>query len=199
MFCPKCGIENPDNGKFCRKCGTDLSGISKALNNEGDNSFDGMNCTDPLGLGIAAVQSGESQGKRDDPIDLWSAGIRNTIFGSGFLVVALVLFLTHVAQGQRWWWAMLIPGFSMIAGGVSNLVKAKQLEKRMADSANAVQQSQLSGNQQTASLPPKQTEYVSPDMSKYQTGDLVPKSVIENTTRHLEMDSEGETMTLKKK
>ncbi|MGI8670151.1 MAG: zinc-ribbon domain-containing protein, partial [Aridibacter sp.] len=23
MFCPKCGTQNPENGKFCRKCGTD--------------------------------------------------------------------------------------------------------------------------------------------------------------------------------
>jgi len=47
-------------------------------------------------------------------------------------------------------------------------------------------------------LPPPQTQWVAPE-SKYKTGDLVPPSVTDNTTRHLEMDSEGQTMTLPKK
>lgn len=25
MYCQKCGSQNPDDGKFCSKCGTDLS------------------------------------------------------------------------------------------------------------------------------------------------------------------------------
>ncbi len=31
MFCPKCGIQNPETGKFCRQCGTDLSPVADAL------------------------------------------------------------------------------------------------------------------------------------------------------------------------
>ena len=31
MFCPKCGVKNPDDGKFCRKCGTDLNLVSDAI------------------------------------------------------------------------------------------------------------------------------------------------------------------------
>jgi hypothetical protein len=49
-----------------------------------------------------------------------------------------------------------------------------------------------------AALPPNQTEYVAPE-SRFKTGDLVPPSVTDNTTRHLEMDSEGKTMALPKK
>ena len=40
-------------------------------------------------------------------------------------------------------------------------------------------------------------DYVSPG-SVYNTGDLVPPSVTDNTTRHLEIDKDGETMTLRK-
>ena len=47
-------------------------------------------------------------------------------------------------------------------------------------------------------LPPNQTEYVQPE-SRYKTGDLIPASVTDGTTRHLEINSEGETMTLPKK
>ena len=31
MFCPKCGKQNPEDGKFCRSCGTDLGNVSSAL------------------------------------------------------------------------------------------------------------------------------------------------------------------------
>ena len=31
MFCPKCGTQNPETGKFCRSCGTDLGNVSEAL------------------------------------------------------------------------------------------------------------------------------------------------------------------------
>ncbi|MDH3530639.1 MAG: zinc-ribbon domain-containing protein, partial [Acidobacteriota bacterium] len=31
MFCPKCGTKNPDDGKFCRKCGTDLAPVTQML------------------------------------------------------------------------------------------------------------------------------------------------------------------------
>jgi hypothetical protein len=47
-------------------------------------------------------------------------------------------------------------------------------------------------------LPPTQTTYVEPE-SRFKTGDLVPPSVTDNTTRQLEMDSEGQTMALPKK
>ena len=49
-------------------------------------------------------------------------------------------------------------------------------------------------------LPESTEEYIKPKQSIYDTGDLVaPPSVTEDTTRHLEMDSEGKTMTLPKK
>jgi hypothetical protein len=56
----------------------------------------------------------------------------------------------------------------------------------------------ISSAPQTNALPPPQTEFVAPD-SRYKTGDLVPPSVVENTTRLLEIDSEGETINLPKK
>ena len=53
--------------------------------------------------------------------------------------------------------------------------------------------------QQNSALPPPQAEFVPAPESRYKTGDLVPPSVTEATTRHLDLDSEGQTMTLPKK
>jgi len=32
MFCPKCAVENQNDTRFCRGCGTDLDGVALALN-----------------------------------------------------------------------------------------------------------------------------------------------------------------------
>ena len=190
MFCPKCGTKNPDDGKFCRKCGTDLAVVSQAIGNESDSGSGNLAIyVDPTGISAQVYDSKKTK----DPDDIFSSGLRQTIGGFGFLVISALLFLTNVANGQRWWWALLFPAFSMMASGISKIAKANRLEKRKTDSTNAPKP--VSSNP-VASLPPTRTDYVSPNSEKYQTGDLVPSSVIENTTRHLKTDSEGETMTL---
>ena len=173
MFCPKCGTQNPDNGKFCRSCGIALRGIS-------------VGCDSELRL--------------SDPDDLWSSGIKLAIMGFGFLIVSIALLLTNVAGGHAWWWAMLFPAFSMLAKGISNITKANRIEKKRAASFVAGDiQNQIPQAQPNAALPSTQTDYIAPIAeSRYKTGDLVP-SVTEGTTRHLEMNSEGETITLPKK
>ena len=184
MFCQTCGTKNPDNGKFCRSCGTDL-GNAAAPNGE-------------LKLNDVYVDR-RGRIRSNNPDDLWSAGLRNTIMGVGFFIVSMALLFTNVAGGNAWWWAMLFPAFSLLASGIGNLSKAKRLEKRKNQIEFQTQSpAAFTQTNPTPSLPPKQTEYVAPD-SRYQTGDLVPPSVTDNTTKLLELNSEGETMTLPKK
>lgn len=131
--------------------------------------------------------------------DIYSAGIKSAIGGVGFFVISMVLFFTGVANGHSWWWAMLFPAFFSLANGISQIAKAKRIEQKQSN-ANPVMQNQIPTSAPNSSLPPTQTEYVKPQGSIYDTGDLAtPPSVTENTTRHLEMNSEGETMTLPKK
>lgn len=185
MFCQKCGTKNPDNGRFCRNCGADLGTATE-------------------GNGLALKSSDfyvdrKGRIRSNDPDEIWSSGIRTTLMGVGFLIVAIALFFTQVANGDRWWWAMLFPAFSLLASGIGNLSKAKRLEKKKMQGEFQNQSPTLfSQSAQNASLPPAQTEYIAPD-SRYKTGDLVPPSVAEGTTRHLELNTEGETMTLPKK
>ena len=195
MFCPKCGTENPETGKFCRNCGTDISGISRALSNAskddlwgGSEMFD-SSCNSPTGNKI----------NTSNPDDLFSSGVKAIITGLGFAVVSVILLLTGVAGAKVWWWSMLFPAFFSFANGVSNILKSNSLRRKQA-SGNPLMQNQFPVGQVNQSLPAAETEFIKPQQSIYNTGDLaVPSSVTEHTTKHLEMDNEGETMTLPKK
>ena len=185
MFCPKCGGQNPEEGKFCRSCGTDLGNVSQALSGN-------------MPVQTQAFYT-DRKGRMhsNNPDDIYSSAVKSIAGGIGFLIISLALFITGVAGGHTWWWAMLFPGFSMLGRGVSQMAKLRRMEKRSVGAVNTIQSNQFppAPNQ---SLPPPQTEWVAPD-SRYKTGDLTPPSVTDSTTRHLEMDSEGQTMALPKK
>jgi hypothetical protein len=176
MFCPKCGTQNPETGKFCRSCGTDLGNVSQALSGQ---------------LPTAPVQLRDHKGK---PVS-WERAITKLFTGLAFIAVAIALAVTGAGRG--WWFWMLIPGFASIGYGLSQWVQLRKVEKGLPVYTPNVPVDSLRGSS-PAALPPNQTEYVAPE-SRFKTGDLVPPSVTDNTTRHLEMDSEGKTMALPKK
>jgi hypothetical protein len=190
MFCQKCGTQNPDNGRFCRSCGQDLGNVAAApmvQQAQPDPNF---------------YIDHKGRRRSNNPDDLWAQAIRNTVMGVGFLIVALALLLTNVANGHTWWWAMLFPAFGSLASGFSMLAKSRRLEQKR--NANPLTQSQFPQSQfqqPHQPLPPSQNDYIQPRSgSIYDTGefDMRPPSVTEGTTRHLDINKEGETMTLPK-
>jgi hypothetical protein len=195
MFCPKCGTQNPETGKFCRACGTDLGNISSALSGN-------LPPAQPPPAQPAFYVDHRGRVKSNDPNDIWSQAIRSLIMGFGFLVVSMVLLMTNVAGGNKWWWAMLFPAFSMLAVGASQMARVKRMESQKQGGGAFTEPAQFAPHQPNFSLPPTQTDYVqTPQKSIYETGELYekPPSVTEGTTRHLEINNEGETMTLPKK
>ena len=92
---------------------------------------------------------------------------------------------------------MLIPAFGSLGSGIAQYMQLRRAEKGQMAFVGSPTGNRLSSAPNT-SLPPPQTEWASPE-SRYKTGDLVPPSVTEGTTRHLEIDREGKTMTLPKK
>ncbi len=182
MFCPKCGTQNPDDGRFCRSCGADLGNVSAALSGKMPKP---EYVVDPRKRGVS-----------------WEHAITKIFTGLAFLIVALILAFTGKFGGQYWWFWLLIPAFGSLGSGVAQFVQLKKLEKREAAFAPQNPQNTINPAPPNNALPPTQTDYVAPPkQSIYDTGDLVerPGSVTEGTTRHLQMDSEGKTMTLPKK
>jgi zinc-ribbon domain len=176
MFCPKCGTENPDNGKFCRSCGIDLGNASAVVSGNLPQTQ----------VPFYVDQKGKI--RSNDPNQIYSSAIKNLIMGVGFLVISIVLLTTNVAGGKNWWWAMLFPAFSMLASGASQFAKLRRIEKQ--SNATPIQQNTLPQNQVNTSLPPMQTDFIKQQGSIYETGNLVerPSSVTEGTTKLLKIE-----------
>ncbi|HEY8562079.1 MAG TPA: zinc-ribbon domain-containing protein [Pyrinomonadaceae bacterium] len=182
MFCPKCGTQNPDDGRFCRSCGADLGNVSAALSGK-------------------LPKRHESVDRRKRGIS-WQSAITNVFMGIAFFVVSLILGFTGQFGAQVWWFWLLIPAFGCFGSGIAQIVQLRKLEKQEASFAPQNAQNTISAAPVNAALPPTREDYVAPPkQSIYDTGEFAerPNSVTEPTTRHLEMDSEGETMTLPKK
>jgi hypothetical protein len=180
MFCPKCGIENPDTGKFCRSCGTDLGNVSDALS------------------GKLVIDKSCGTTRRGRPLTL--EGVVTKFFmGVAFLTIAIALAVT--GSGRGWWFWMMVPAFMFIGSGAAQFIQLRRAERVMANSSGGFAPG-IPSARPNASLPPQSTHFVAPAESRYKTGDLVPPSVTDNTTRHLdqrlEVDSDGETMALPK-
>ena len=179
MYCPKCGTQNPETGRFCRNCGANLGNVSEALSGNLQKSHNFID-------------------KKGKPVN-WESAIVKLFTGLAFLIVAAVLGITGVAGGKIWWFWMLIPAFGSLGSGVAQYVQLKKAEKNNI-LISAQETNQTFASVSNAALPSSQTDYVKPQGSIYETGELVaPPSVIEDTTRHLEINNEGETMTLPKK
>ena len=187
MFCPKCGTQNPETGRFCRSCGADLGNVSAALSGDLPAKY--------KDAGTAHIHY-EAK-RRQDPNEVFGDSMKSIISGIGFLIISMVLFFTGVAGGHAWWWAMLFPAFGLFAKGIPDYLKYRKMEGQKTEIAAQMPQT-LNQTPINNALPPTQTEYISPE-SRYKTGDLVPPSVVENTTRLLEIDKDGETETLPKK
>ena len=181
MFCPKCGTQNPDDGRFCRKCGADLGNVSAALTGNLPRQH---YVVDPRKRAVS-----------------WETAITKLFSGLAFLIVAIILAVTGKFGASGWWFWMLIPAFGALGSGVAQFVQLKKLEKKEAAFLSENPQNVINSAPKNNALPPTNTDYVSPPkQSIYDTGELTerPGSVTENTTRHLQMDSEGKTMTLPK-
>jgi hypothetical protein len=190
MFCPKCGTKNPDDGKFCRSCGSDLAVVNAAMTGNLPATLEG--------LGLDASCDPKEAIRRKDPHEVYADGIKGVITGFGFLAVSMALFFTGVANGHTWWWAMLFPAFFGFAKGVSDIMKSKQIIASRSATIVPPAGNMIGTAPNYSSLPSAQTDFIAPD-PRYKTGDLVPPSVTDNTTRHLEMNAEGETMALPKR
>ncbi len=181
MFCPKCGTQNPNTGKFCRSCGTDLDTVNAALTGK---------------LRPTAQPLVDRKGK---PVSYYESSVTKLFTGAAFVIIALVLAFTGVAGGSQWWFWMLIPGFASLGAGIAQYMTLQKNSAGNMVIQPTPEQPELNAPAASPSLPPDRAEHIfNNDKERYKTGDLVPPSVTDGTTKLLEIDKEGRTMTLPK-
>ena len=101
-------------------------------------------------------------------------GIRQLMTGFGFLFVSLAI-AEYAPAGRVWWFWLLIPAFTLLGKGISEIMRAKNNRASLPTS----QTPQISMPQSVQNLPPRNTAELMPP---------VP-SVTEGTTRHLGADA----------
>jgi hypothetical protein len=106
MYCPKCGVQNGDDVKFCRACGTNLSLVAQALT--GQIADSGLSKLD---------EETVARGRKK-----FACGVQNIIIGLGFAFTSVALCLFGTVWVGIWFF---IPAFSLLGKGVEAVVSSK--------------------------------------------------------------------------
>lgn len=106
MFCPKCGLQNADETKFCRGCGTELTNV------------------------LAAVD-GKLPGAGTLPeryIEIRSRGIRGLLIGLGLLIVSGISFALPLRFAVLGLFSLAFASI-FLGVGISRLIQAGGIRK----------------------------------------------------------------------
>lgn len=124
----------------------------------------------------------------------WEAAIGSIGSGLAFIIISIVL--AYQPMGFGWWFWLLIPGFGALGVGIAQVIRLRQLERENASSSKRSDERELPGSEREA-LPHSRTVFAEEEVKiPKRTGDFATPSVTEETTRHLELDNEGETSKL---
>ena len=132
MFCPKCAVQNNDETRFCRSCGTDLEIVAAALNTRSV-------------LPAEFSSGGESRieltkQRQQLPVDGIGRVIRGAIvFVTGILLGIPLYFFSEGADWHSNWiliWLIFcgwIPfcGAIMLGGGLSSLIHSRMTQREI--------------------------------------------------------------------
>lgn len=158
MFCPKCGVKNLEDVKFCRACGTDIHLVPQALAGS-----------------LASETKKEKVSKRAEPPTL-EKGFEN-IFGSVAFFIIVALGYVYFRNYFFIWVWFLIPALEHLGKGIGQLIRAGQAPPALAAPQVAPQ---VHASTDTA-LHGVET----PALPAADTSEIVPPSVTEQTTRSL--------------
>jgi hypothetical protein len=177
MYCPKCGVQNIEDAKFCRGCGADIGLVSQALTGH---------LPDKRAVGYDAegkpYDGSGRRIRRHKEAPRIDKAITNIFTGIGFLIVAFSV-LRFAPAGRLWWYWMLIPAFTSLGGGLAEYVRFKHSKG---------EEIKLPGIESRPAMPPQSSRVSA--LPPRNTSELVPPpSVTEGTTRHLDLSQEAPT------
>jgi hypothetical protein len=195
MFCPQCGFDQPDELRFCKSCGANLSAVRAAVSKP-----DSVEKFDWSKTWVAEMlMSGEESVRRAAEIERLQgitpeikrrneikAGVITGSVGIGLMILLYVLMQGIIESGRvseaaaailsRLWVAGIIPIFVGLALIVNGVFVSKR-SKHVAEDPSAGPREILSGGGQQY-LPPADTNELFP----------AGFSVTDETTRNLAKD-----------
>ena len=170
MFCPRCGVKNVDDARFCRACGADISLVPQALTRSLPEGASGV-------LDVEERGSGGGKKRKDKPPTppTLEKGLSKCMEGVAFLIIFLTGYFYFFGAIFLWIW-LIIPALANFGEGVGQIIRSRSVDNALPPRAP------FAGGELTppnapagGELPPRGTsEIVAP-----------PPSVTEGTTRHL--------------
>jgi hypothetical protein len=196
MFCPRCGISQSEELKFCTSCGANLHAVRQAVTRpEAGEKFDWSKTW----VAEMLLSEDEQEKRKKKPkgpasqekkrYDEIKGGVITSCVGLGVMIFLHVLMKGIILSGQnppgdaeilsRIWVAGVIPflvGLGMIFNGLVVSKKLVEISKRELQQKDTAKMFESSGkNTENALLSP--SDWYEPDSTQ--------PSVTENTTRRL--------------
>ena len=170
MFCPRCGVRNVEDAKYCRACGADISLVPQALTRSlPEGAF-----------GVLDVEEEEREGRKrrkykfKEPPTL-EKGLSKCMEGVAFLIIFLTGFFYFWGGIFLWIW-FIIPALANFGEGVGQIIRARSERGALPPRTNFG----------AGELPPP-SAHAAGELPQRATSEIVapPPSVTEETTRHL--------------
>ncbi len=171
MFCPKCGIDNIENAKFCRACGIDVSILPLMLSGQLNTALE----KNPKDLAKALRE----QAKEDKKLN-WEEAMSTLFVGIAFLVIFFegVFFLPKFFWVGIWF---IIPALGCIGSGLGTGLQIMRKDKLQLQNQTQTQ-NQLKSQMAFPQPRPIAAQFPGRDTNEFMPA---PPSITENTTRHL--------------
>lgn len=150
MYCPKCAAQNVADSRFCRVCGTNLALVTQALSGN-----------------LPTLSNEHTPFKKLQRSPSLSHGISKLFSGMSFFAVTAILWFSMRQEWSVW---LLIPAFTLLGKGVSEILAFIYLQPKLSSPPNL-------------SAQPVQI----PTYSAPRTGELTPKTIPERESLRIMM------------
>ena len=166
MYCPKCGVHNLEDAKFCRSCGADIRLVPQALTGHLPEGV----------FGVDELEELEEKGRKErkykfkKPPTL-EKGLENVFCGIAFLIIFLLGFFYMHGLFMVWVW-FIIPALTCVGEGIGQIIRSRSAVPALPPSD---------------SFRPALPQTPARELPVAETGEIKspPASVTESTTRNL--------------
>ena len=156
MFCPKCGVRNLEDVKFCRSCGTDIHLVPQAL-------------AGALVTPESNAEVGDAAESAEPPT--LEKGLENVFGALAYFLVVGLGFKYFIGYFFIWIW-FVIPAFQHLGKGIGQIARSRQPPPPAPLTHTTFRHDALHG-------------FEPPTLPAADTAEITPPSVTEETTRSL--------------